>query len=127
MGRCPNDPDQAGGVDEGPGYRKAMNDRLRPIERRILELHRQGVDHGEIGARFRKSPEFVGRVLAWIEIPREPRGPRMEGHRAVERRVLDLRSQGLSHEEIGKRFARDARYSRRIEELARLRTDLGLA
>lgn len=104
-----------------------MNDRLRPIERRILALHEEGVDNAEIGARFRKSPEFVGRVLDWIEIPRD-RAPRQPpGHRPVERRVLQLRREGLSHQEIGQKFNRDSRYSERIENLAHLRSELGLA
>jgi hypothetical protein len=104
-----------------------MPNGLRPIERRILALHREGVDHAEIAARFRRGVDHIERVLSWIEIPRDGTKRRESGHRPVERRILELRSQGLSHEEIGRRFARDARYARRIEELANLRTELGLA
>lgn len=104
-----------------------MNDLLRPIERRILALHRDGVDHAEIGARFRKSPEFIERVLHWIDIPRDHEPRPKAGHRPVERRVLVLRAEGLSHEEIGRRFGRGPRFARRIEDLARLRAELGLA
>ena len=108
-------------------YPAQMSKGLRPIERRMLALHKEGVDHAEIAARFKKRVDFVERVLQWTEIPRaDSRKPR-EGHSPIERRVLELRSQGLSHEEIGRRFARGAGYSQRIEDLANLRTDVGLA
>ena len=35
---------------------------LRPIERRLLRWREQGVDHDELAARFRRSPEFLARV-----------------------------------------------------------------
>lgn len=108
-------------------YRCPVTERLRPIERRILALHREGVDHAEIATRFRKRVDFVERVLSWTDIPRPNVSKSKGGHRPVERRVLDLRSQGLSHEEIGRLFARDARYAERIEDFANLRTELGLA
>jgi len=104
-----------------------MSDRLRPLERRILELDRQGVDHEEIAARFRMSPDFVDRILAWTEIPRPAEPRQRDGHTPKSRRVLALRAEGLSHEEIGRRFKRGARYAERIEDIAHLRADSGLA
>jgi hypothetical protein len=46
--------------------------------------------------------------------------------RPVERRVLALRNDGLSHEEIGVLFRRDAEFARRVESIAQMRDDLGL-
>lgn len=109
------------------GYRGLVTERLRPIERRMLALHREGVDHAEIAARFKKGVDFVERVLSWTDIPRPEAEKRSKGHRPVERRVLELRSQGLSHDEIGRRFGRNAAYAQRIEDLANLRTEVGLA
>ena len=43
---------------------------LRPVERRILRLVANGVDHGEIARRFRRRPEFVGRVIEFAGMPR---------------------------------------------------------
>lgn len=35
---------------------------LRPLERRLLRWREQGVDHEELGPRFRRSPGFLARV-----------------------------------------------------------------
>lgn len=104
-----------------------MSELLRPIERRILVLHRQGVDHEVIAARFRKSAEFVDRILQWAAIPRPQPLIQRTGYTARERRVLAMRADGLSHEEIGRRFARGPMYAGRIEHLAQMRAASGLA
>lgn len=102
-----------------------MTDDLRPIERRILALRDQGVETAEIARRFKRSEEFVERILAWTEIPRR-RVPRHAGHSPVERRVLDLRAEGFSYDEIGMKFRRGPDHIRRVEGYAHLRDDLGL-
>jgi hypothetical protein len=38
------------------------NDRLRPLERRLLRWREQGVGHVELSDRFRRSPGFLARV-----------------------------------------------------------------
>jgi hypothetical protein len=38
------------------------DDRLRPIERRVLRWLDEGVDHDQLSDRFRRSPEFLARV-----------------------------------------------------------------
>ena len=37
-------------------------DPLRPLERRVLRWREQGLDHDELSARFRRSPEHMARV-----------------------------------------------------------------
>ncbi|HSL27442.1 MAG TPA: hypothetical protein VLA54_14300 [Acidimicrobiia bacterium] len=104
-----------------------MNEALRPVERRMLALAQQGLDPVEIGRRFRRGPEHVERVIDWTRIPRQRPPQRHQGLRPVERRVLDLRAEGFSHQEIGELFRRGENYARRVETFARLRADLGLA
>ena len=97
-----------------------MGDRefLRPVERCVLRLVANGVDHIEIARRFRRQPEFVDRVIAYAEMPRTGVEPPEEALRPVERRILKWRASGAAHADIGRRFHRSAGHIRRIEELA---------
>lgn len=107
-------------------------DGLRPIERRVLALRDQGLDPADIARRFKRGEAHIERILNWATIPRqdrisEGRTEPQAGFRPIERRIIDMRAKGMSYEEIGSRFHRDAGYVRRIEDLARLRSELGLA
>lgn len=104
-----------------------MISQLRPVERRVLALQAEGLDVPEIARRFKRSPEHVERVLAWTQIPREKAPDRPEGLRPIERRVLAMRREGLSYDEIARRFNRGPNHIRRVERYANLRTELGLA
>jgi hypothetical protein len=92
---------------------------LRPLERRILRLVDEGLDQADIGRRFRRSPEFVGRVVEYTRLPRGGRMPGVEGLRPLERLVLKWRAGGADHTEIGRRFHRSAAHVERVEQLAR--------
>jgi DNA-binding CsgD family transcriptional regulator len=94
---------------------------LRPVERRILRLVADGVDHIEIARRFRRRPEFVDRVIAYSRMPRANTKPVMQALRPVERRVLKWRADGAEHADIGRRFHRSAGHIQRIEQLATLK------
>ena len=92
-------------------------DHLRPVERRVLEMQEDGVPVEEIAARFNRSPQFVERMLGWIEIPRS--GAVSERSLTPrQKRVLDMRGEGQSHAEIAMRFRRGERYIRQVEGLA---------
>jgi DNA-binding CsgD family transcriptional regulator len=103
-----------------------MTDDLRPVERRILSLVEDGVDTAEIARRFKRSEAYVERVIDWTSIPRR-RIPHHPGLSPIERRVIDLRAEGLSYDEIAQRFKKGPDHIRRVEGYAHLRTDLGLA
>lgn len=90
---------------------------LRPIERRVLDLHEEGVSVDEIAARFNKSPEFVDRLLTWTDIPRNGTDNGRELN-PIERRVLDMRAEGQSRAEIAEKFRKTERYIRQVEGLA---------
>lgn len=98
---------------------------LRPLERRVLTLRDEGVTIDEIGRRFARSPEHIDRIIQWSSIPRS-RPPEVRFSEAIERRVLELRAAGESHEEIGRRFGRGARFIRQVEGLAHYRRGLDL-
>lgn len=90
---------------------------LRPVERRVLEMQREGLVVEEIASRIRKSPEFVERMINWTEIPRNGTTP--DRHLTpMQQRVLDLRAAGESREQIASRFKKREDYIRQVEGLA---------
>jgi DNA-binding CsgD family transcriptional regulator len=91
---------------------------LRPLERCVLRLVANGVDHIEIARRFRRRPEFVDRVIAYAGMPHNSVQPPGDVLRPVERRILKWRANGAEHADIGRRFHRSAGHIRRIEQLA---------
>ncbi|HZD21815.1 MAG TPA: hypothetical protein VE569_00170 [Acidimicrobiia bacterium] len=91
--------------------------RLRPIERRVLDMRDDGVAIDEIAARINKTPEFVERLIGWTEIPRSG-GTADRNLTPVERRVLDMRADGDSHAEIATKFRKTERFIRQVEGLA---------
>ena len=101
-----------------------MPSNLRPVERRMLALRAEGIEVDEIARRFRRSPQHVERVLTWSKIPRAQEPDRPDGLRPIERRVLAMRGQGLSYDEIGRRFNRGPDHIRRVERYAGFRTEL---
>lgn len=90
---------------------------LRPIERRVLDMQSEGVVIDEIANRINKSPEFVERMIGWTEIPRNG-GSVDRDLTPMQRRVLDLRAEGHSHEEIADKFKKGEHYIRQVEGLA---------
>lgn len=99
-----------------------MKEGLRPIERRVLALRDQGLEVADIARRFRRGEAHVERIISWTQIPRQRRRE-SGGFRPIERRIMDMRSQGLSYEEIGSKFGRNAEYAKRIEGLAQIRAN----
>jgi len=95
------------------------------MERRVVAMSAAGLDHSEIAERIRRSPAHVEEVIGWSQIPRS-RPPARRVHRALESRVLDLRSAGESHEQIATRFKRSPRFIRQIEGLAHFRLAMDL-
>jgi hypothetical protein len=91
---------------------------LRPIERRVLLLEESGLDHMEIAQRFRRSPEFIGRVVELARLPdRRPVDDRAT-LRPLERRILAWREQGADYADIAPRFRRSPDFVARVESLA---------
>jgi DNA-binding CsgD family transcriptional regulator len=100
---------------------------IRPLERRVLRMAEDGVAVDEIAKRFRRSPEHIARVTELARLPgRTAISSDRGGLRAIERRVLHWRGQGLDHTEIGRRFKRTPGHIRRIEGLALYKLSLRL-
>ena len=98
------------------------NERLRPIERRVLALKEEGVPDSEIARRFRRGPRFIEQVeeLAALDGRDAKRRRRRDGSlRPVERRILTLRERGVSTDELAERFRRSPDFVARVERLAR--------
>jgi DNA-binding CsgD family transcriptional regulator len=102
-----------------------MSPNLRPVERRVLAMKDAGMSTEEIGRRMKRSSRHVSQIITLTDIPRRARLP-ISGLRPLERRVLAMRNQGLSHEEIGQRFRRSSGHIRRVEGLAHYRMALEL-
>ena len=104
-----------------------MTSTLRPLERRVVQLADAGVTVEEIGRRFNRSAGHISRVLDLARLPgRTGATSDRDGLRAVERRVLRMRSAGMDHAEIGRRFKRSAAHMRRIEGLAHYKLSMQL-
>ena len=101
---------------------EAMPDqRLRPIERRVLALKKAGVPDNEIAHRFRRGRRFIEQVQALAHLDgRDAKQRRRPGAlRPVERRILAWRDRGVSSEDIADRFRRSPEYVSRVERIAR--------
>ena len=94
------------------------NPSLRPIERRVLRLAAEGVDDDEIGRRFRRSPEWAGRVRMLAEVPRGGRQLQGDILRPLERRILRWRASGADLDSLSPRFRRTPEFLGRVESLA---------
>jgi len=90
---------------------------LRPVERRVLRLAADGVDDAEIGRRFRRSPEWAGRVRALALVSRTS-GPVAGGLRPLERRLLRWRESGADYADLAPRFRRSPEFLQRVETMA---------
>ena len=101
----------------------AMPDqRLRPIERRVLALKKAGVPDKEIAHRFRRGRRFMDQVEELANIDgrdAEKRHGRPGALRPVERRILAWRDCGMSTDEIAERFRRSPDFVSRVERIAR--------
>jgi transcriptional regulator len=98
------------------------DERLRPIERRVLALKEAGVTDAEIAHRFRRGRRFIQQVeeLAGLDGRNAKRRRRRDGSlRPVERRILTLRDRGVSTDELAERFRRSPDFVARVERLAR--------
>ena len=104
-----------------------VSSELRPIERRVVRLADGGVDNVEIARRFRRSPEFIGRVIEMAGLPgrggHSTRPDRASDHalRPVERCILGWLDRGAVPADIAVRLRRSTNYVERVEDLARFK------
>jgi len=93
----------------------------RPLERRVQAWADTGHDLREIAARFRRSPEFIDRVLTMARIDRAPAVDGDRGQRPLERRILRWRERGASFDDIAARFNRSPAFVERVVGFTKLR------
>jgi hypothetical protein len=105
----------ATGPDEG----------LRPIERRVLRWMDDGVGNEEIARRFRRSPEFIGRVAEMAGLPGRQASPdpdrRLEPLRPLERCILGWIDQGATPAAIAPRLHKSEDFVERVAGFARIK------
>lgn len=94
---------------------------MRPIERRVLAMREQGMSDDEIGTRIRKSASRVAQIAEWAQMPRVEADRPDHLLTPLERRVVTMRAEGRSHDEIADAFRRSPRFIRQVEGLARFR------
>ena len=92
---------------------------LRPIERRVLRLRDDGFRDAEIARRFRRSPEFIRRVIEMAGLPGRSAASDPGGLRPVERCILGWREQGAAPADIAPRLHRSPGFVERVEGFAR--------
>ena len=103
-------------TDENAGWAH-----LRPIERTMLKLSRDGKSEAEIAWRLRRSPGYVRRTLALARLPREPRREESREQwdlRPIERTVLRARESGVTEAEMAARLRRSPAFVQRVAALA---------
>ncbi|MGB7860087.1 MAG: hypothetical protein WBM90_06285 [Acidimicrobiia bacterium] len=100
-------------------------ERLRPVERRILRLLRDGASVEEIAGQMQRSTGHIERVITWMAIPRA-RGPQRRVPTALQRLVVKRRSRGESYETIGNSLKRSERFVRQVEGHAQFQEGLRL-
>jgi hypothetical protein len=60
-------------IERSSAGRDERQDRLRPLERRVLRWRQHGLDYHELGVRFRRSPSFIARVETYAQYKLAPR------------------------------------------------------
>jgi DNA-binding CsgD family transcriptional regulator len=93
---------------------------LRPIERRMTRLAASGLSVAETGRRFRRSDDYVERVLQLASLPGRdapPIGP-VSRLRPLERRLLRWRDEGAAPGDLATRFRRSPEHIERVLALA---------
>ena len=97
----------------------ANDERLRPLERRMRRMVADGCSEAEIASRFRRSPEYVRRVLSMSELEGRNAGSDGQPLRPIERRILRWREAGAPPSDIATRLRRSPGFVQRVEDLAR--------
>lgn len=120
---------------------------MRPLERRILSMVEAGTDFAEIARKFRRSPEFISRVVEIARLPHsDAAGPStstgddeaVPGEaggaehgaapgssgagrhplRPIERLVLKSQAAGVPMDLMARQFKRSTAHLERIADLA---------
>jgi hypothetical protein len=93
---------------------------LRPIERRMTSLAASGLSIAETGRRFRRSDDYVERVLRLASLPGRdaPSIRTVSGLRPLERRLLRWRDVGADPRALAARFRRSPEHIERVLALA---------
>jgi hypothetical protein len=80
----------------------------------VSRLAAAGVVPGEIARRFKRSSDYIERVLVFASFPGRRAPEQQQGLRPLERRLLRWRDQGASPRELADRFRRGPAHIERV-------------
>ena len=94
--------------------------RLRPVERCVLRMTRDGLPDDEIGRRLHRSPDLVVRIRSWTQVPRgQATTPPDSGPlRPLERRVIRWLDDGRDYDAVAELFKRSPSFVAFVEQMA---------
>jgi DNA-binding CsgD family transcriptional regulator len=97
-------------------------DTLRPLERRVVRMDREGMPRDEIARRFRRHPRSVDQIVELAYLP-DRQAQARSGLSPLERRLMRWREEGADLDDLSDRFRRGLQNLEQVLTMADLKTE----